>query len=416
MDVIRDPLYGPVPVDDVARRLIDTAAFQRLRRIRQLSEAFAVYPSAVHTRFEHSLGVYHLTREIIRRLDERGELGDVDDDQRRLATYAALLHDLGHHLGAHLLEEFGYPGVSHEDTGAALFTVGEVGEILRDTGIARAPEIVSEMVRHDGGHALGGLVSGACDADKLDYLARDAYHCGMPPGFDQAQLAGSLILATNPQSGAREIGIDADGLAAFEQMLVTKSTLYREVYFHPTVRCAMVMLRALIIRALELGLLALEELQTWTDEEVFTLLRVRVADTEDALVADLVERLLARRLYKRAASLPLSAAPALTPGQITEVEERLASRLGLSEGSLLLDIPRKPTMLSTDILVRCDDGSVVHAGDLGPNQGFALNELQSALYAASGRIGVFTSERMSIAPAIIESEIESVLNTSNNNR
>src|SRR5437868_2758379 len=104
MDMIRDPLYGPVAIDETARRLIDTGPFQRLRRIRQLSEAFAVYPSAVHTRFEHSLGVYHLTREIIRRLHERREIDGVSDGERLLTTYAALLHDLGHHLGAHLLE------------------------------------------------------------------------------------------------------------------------------------------------------------------------------------------------------------------------------------------------------------------------------------------------------------------------
>ena len=398
---IRDPLYGPIALDAIAEALIDTPVYQRLRRIRQLSEAYTVYPSAMHTRFEHSVGVYHLATTIVQQFRDRGELADVDPDEVRLVPYAALVHDLGHHLGAHLLEEFGYPGISHEAAGAALFTSGDVGRILASTGIPHAGACVGEMVNHEGDHPLGGIISGACDADKLDYLIRDAYHCGLPAGFDQPHLRSGLTVVTDPATGAPTVGLDGAALGSFELMLISKSALFRNVYFHPTVRCAMVMLRALIVAALESGLLARHELLAWTDEEVFTILRLRVKEraplSGDAhLVAELSERLAARRLYRRAVSLPLSAAPALSPDQVRDVERRLAHGAGLGAGQLLVDIPRKPTMLSTDILVRLADGRVVHASKLGPDDGFALNAMQEALYAASGQMSVYVA-----APAAV---------------
>ena len=360
----------------------------------------------MHTRFEHSLGVHHLARTIVRQLGERGELGEVDEDEARLVPYAALVHDLGHHLGAHLLEEFGYPGISHEHAGAALFTTGEIGRILSDTGIRHAADRVAELVLHEGAHPLGGIVSGACDADKLDYLVRDAYHCGLPAGFDQPHLSGGLTVLADPVTGKATLGLDASALGSFEMMLVSKAALFRTVYFHPTVRCAMVMLRALIVAALEGGLLARDELLAWTDEEVFTLLRLRVRERSvegvaasgfaSGLVAALSERLAARRLYHRVLSLPLSVAGPLSPEQVARIEARLGTEAGLGPGELLVDIPRKPTMLSTDILVRFASGLVVHASRLGPEDGFALNAMQEALYEASGKVAVYAAERVSL--------------------
>ncbi len=391
-DVIRDPLYGPITLDETARALIDTAAFQRLRRVRQLSEASALYPSAMHTRFEHSVGVYHLAKTMVAELRARGELGGVKEDEQRLVPYAALCHDLGHHVGAHLLEEFGYPGVSHEETGAAQFATGEVGAILAATGIPDAGRHVAELVQHQGYHPLGGVVSGACDADKMDYLLRDAYHCGLPAGFDQAHLRTSLTCVVNPESGRLELGLDADGLTSFEQMLYTKSILYRTVYFHRTVRCAMVMLREIIVAALDSGVISLDELRTWTDAELFSVIRERGGGRgTPPHVGRLVERLMARDLYSCVASLPLSAAAPPNPAGLATAERRLAPRLNLARGEVLVDVPRKPTMLSTDLSVRLASGRVVNASRLGPDDGFAMNEAQAALYAASGRVSVFTA-------------------------
>ena len=396
-DVIRDPIYGPITLDETARALIDTPAFQRLRRIRQLSEASALYPSAMHTRFEHSVGVYHLAKTTVAELRARGELGGVKEDEQRLVPYAALCHDLGHHVGAHLLEEFGYPGVSHEESGAAQFTTGDVGAILAATGVPNAARQVSELVQHLGYHPLGGIVSGACDADKMDYLLRDAYHCGLPAGFDQAHLRTSLTCVVDPRTGRLQLGLDADGLTSFEQMLYTKSILYRTVYFHRTVRCAMVMLREIIVTALDEALISVDELRTWADAELFSVLQERTRGRgTPARIAALVERLMARDLYSCAASLPLSAAAVPNPAGVAAAERRIAARLGLRRGEVLVDIPRKPTMLSTDLLVRLPNGRVVNAGELTADDGFAMNDAQAALYAASGRVSVFTARPMAL--------------------
>ena len=95
-EVVRDPLWNTIRLDRTAVRIIDTPAFQRLRHIRQLGLAYLVYPGATHTRFDHALGVYHLTRRALALLGERGELEPVDPLECRLVPYAALLHDIGH--------------------------------------------------------------------------------------------------------------------------------------------------------------------------------------------------------------------------------------------------------------------------------------------------------------------------------
>jgi phosphohydrolase domain-containing protein len=115
-----------------------------------------------------------------------------------------------------------------------------------------------------------------------------------------------------------------------------------------------------------------------------------------ARIGALVERLMARDLYSCAVSLPLSAAGAPTPAGVASAERRIAARLGLKRGEVLVDIPRKPTMLSTDLLVRLPTGRVVNAGDLAADDGFAMNEAQAALYAASGRVSVFTARPVAL--------------------
>jgi len=406
--VIRDPIYGPIPLDPIARRLIDTRAFQRLRRVQQLSLAYLVYPSAMHTRFEHSVGVYHLARLIVQGLERRGELGDVAPDDVRVLPYAALLHDLSQHLAAHLLDEFGIEGFEHEEVGAKTLGTGEIGEILASTEIADVAVRIGDIINQRSPNPLAGIVAGNCDADKMDYIARDAYHCGLPIGYDQGHLRDAITLVRDPETGRQVIGLESSGLTSFEQMLYSKSALYRNVFFHRTVRGAMAMLRALVICAIDSGLLELEELHLWSDSELFTVLRLRVEGRKQAgganaaMVTSLLDRLLARDLYRPACAFPLSVMPKPPAEVILEAERRLAHRLGLAPGHAILDFPAKPTMLATDILVRCEDGRIRNARDLRPEDGFALNAAsQQALYIASGSVTLFTSEPRRVDRAIV---------------
>ena len=103
--LIRDPLWNTVTLDDAAVSIVDSAAFQRLRYIRQLGLAHLVYPGATHTRFDHAIGVYHLAQRALRQLTLRGALGEIAEHEQRIIPYAALLHDIGHYPFSHALEE-----------------------------------------------------------------------------------------------------------------------------------------------------------------------------------------------------------------------------------------------------------------------------------------------------------------------
>src|SRR4026209_2768963 len=127
-EVVRDPLWDNIRIDAAALDVLDTPAMRRLRYVRQVGHAFLVYPGATHTRFEHALGAYHLTRRALASLEERGELDDVPPDDR----LAALLHDIGHYPFSHALEEAGFP--SHEALGVAKLRQGDLGGRLDEIG------------------------------------------------------------------------------------------------------------------------------------------------------------------------------------------------------------------------------------------------------------------------------------------
>jgi uncharacterized protein len=410
--VLRDPLYGPVALDPLARRLVDTRAFQRLRRVQQLSLASLVYPSAMHTRFEHSIGVYHLSRSILDGMARRGELAGIAADEIRLIPLAGLLHDTAQSMSAHLLEEFGMEGAEHEEMGARAFEQGELGGILAESGIPDAGRRIGEIVSGRGDSPLVGLIAGNCDADKMDYLARDAYHAGLATAFDQTYLREALSLMHDPEGGAPRVGIDVSGLGAFEAMLYAKARLFRTVYFHPTVRSAMGMLRVLLVTALDRALIDIEELADWSDSELFTVLRVRAASrmpprfSAAVRIDELTDRILSRRLYHRAASFSFTAVRKLSPGAVLALEAEMADELGLAAGEVIVDVPAKPTMLATDLLVRMADGTVRNARDLGPRDGFALNASQEALYESAGQASVFTAEPRIVDPAQVVRRIE----------
>src|SRR5881394_3177719 len=128
-EILRDPLWNNIRVDELTLQLVDTEIFQRLRYVRQLGLAFLVYPGATHTRFEHALGTYHLARRSLSLLGEEGGLARVPNDEPGIILAAALLHDLGHYPFSHALEEIG--AMHHEEVAQGIIAGGEVGSLLR---------------------------------------------------------------------------------------------------------------------------------------------------------------------------------------------------------------------------------------------------------------------------------------------
>jgi uncharacterized protein len=396
MEIIRDPLWNNIRVDPVALRLVDTAAFQRLRYVRQLGLAYLVYPGASHSRFEHALGAYHLARRTLALFDERELTQGLDRDSCRLVRFAALLHDIGHYPFSHALEEIG--ALHHEEVARPLITSGDIASILRQELGDDAPERVMALIRGTSDSPLQGLISGSLDLDKIEYLKRDAFMCGVNYGdIDVDRLINSLTLAPDPERGTMMVGISEKGLSALESLLFAKYQMYRNVYWHHAVRSATAMYKRLVDGALRAGSLSAETLAAFTDEGLLHELAQRAPTS---LLAAMRER----RLYKRVFECPAAELP---PGigewiaddraLLVDVEDQLAFELDLEPGEILLDYPVKTQMLGLDILVRRRGGSVRRLTAEGWEGAVNLPKLSEELYGSARWLRVFSARRVPLA-------------------
>ncbi|MBI4545399.1 MAG: HD domain-containing protein, partial [Gemmatimonadetes bacterium] len=265
--ILRDPLWDTIRLEPTAVRIADSAAFQRLRYIKQLGLAHLVYPGATHTRFDHAVGVYHLAQRALAVLQEENALAEVPDAERRLIPLAALLHDIGHYPFSHAIEELEetlIPG-DHERLAGRFLQDPEVHAALLEVA-ADGPGRVEELIRGVSPSALQNLVSGSLDLDKIEYLKRDARFCGVPYGeVDVDRLLYALALLRDPATGRLEVGVREKGVAALESLLFAKYQMFRNVYWHHGVRAATVMYKRIVADALGAGLLEPEELLGQTD-------------------------------------------------------------------------------------------------------------------------------------------------------
>jgi hypothetical protein len=384
-EVIRDPLWDNITLDAAALAVLDTPEVQRLRYVRQLGHAFLVYPGATHSRFEHALGAYHLTRRALASLDQRGELGAVTASDRRAVALAALLHDIGHYPFSHGLEEAGFP--HHETQGVALMARGELRARLDGLGGPELAEEIGRLVRGRSVSPLQRLITGTLDLDKIDYLSRDAHMCGVPYGtLDVDRLLASLTMV--PSGDRLEIGIVEKGVSALESLLFAKYQMYRNVYWHHAVRSATCMFKRAVRGAVARGVVTPATLGTLTDDAFMEILIERDGS---ALAAAIRER----RLYKRALDLPASEVAVATPwvsddpALLETVEDQLAVEAGLAPGELLLDFPSRPDMLSVGLPLRLRDGGVVRLTDEGRSGHLGLPRIAEELYRSARRLRVF---------------------------
>ena len=237
---MRDPIHGFIKLSRKERELIDTKVFQRLRRIRQLAMTFLVYPGAVHTRFDHSIGVMHIAGRICNRLRElnSGRVCDEDIDRVRLA---ALLHDVGHgpfsHVSEHILKRHAPPDT---DTGQVLEKIHEkitvdivqndpqINDILNEDEC----DFVVDMIQgQEAWDWRCDVVSSELDADKMDYLLRDSYFTGVKYGeYDLEKVIESFLIDVNETETA--LAISSKGIYALEQLLLARYHMTQQVYWH----------------------------------------------------------------------------------------------------------------------------------------------------------------------------------------
>ena len=411
LEIIRDPLWDNIRLDRAALAALDTPTVQRLRYVRQLGHAFLVYPGATHTRFEHALGAYHLTRKALASLEERGELACIAEEDRLAVRLAALLHDIGHYPFSHALEEAGFP--SHEKLGVAKLDRGELGERLREIGGAGFPARVGALITKQSPSPLQGLISGSLDLDKIDYLSRDAFMCGVPYGtVDVERLLASLTLVET--AGRSEVGVHEKGVSALESLLFAKYQMYRNVYWHHAVRAATCMFKRAVLAAAAAGAIADATLEETTDDALMELLLRRGGGGPDAMsrgpaagapgspIADwraLAGAIRARRLHKRAMDLPASDVPAGAQAWLADdaaltarVEDALASEVGLAPGGLLLDFPSRSSMLGVDLPLRLRGGAIDRLTDEGRAGQLGLPRVADELYRSARRFRVFVAQ------------------------
>ena len=244
---VRDPVHGFVSFAPDEVRVLDTCVMQRLRRIRQLAYANLLYPGAVHTRFDHSIGVFHIAGQLAEKLI-------TDPHERRVVRLAALIHDVGHgpfaHVSETLLERFrrnmeSEPASSHqihEEITIQLIEDGEIAETLGST----INDVLAVLKGNAGSTLLGQLISGPLDADKQDYLLRDSHYCGIAYGvYDMARLHNTLERIDDSY-----IGLASGGIDALEQFLLARYHMTRQVYRHKV----RLITDSMVVRGITLGI------------------------------------------------------------------------------------------------------------------------------------------------------------------
>ena len=308
--VFRDPVYGYVHVyDQLIWDLIQTKEVQRLRRIKQLGGTYMVFHTAEHSRFSHSLGVYEMARKIIRALMHRGTI--LSEDERLLVLSAALLHDLGHGPFSHSFESVF--SVRHElFTERIIMENTEVNRVLEAYQKGFATKVRDVINKTYPNPLIISIISSQLDADRLDYLLRDAYFTGAPYGeIDVERILRTMRVVNN------KIVYKVSGMHAIEDYLMSRYQMYWQVYLHSTGRSFDLVIQNMLRRVRELifsgyefkrPLGALKDLFLEEDPSVETYLKFDdstisyyaslFTDEEDEILRDFADRFINRRLLK----------------------------------------------------------------------------------------------------------------------
>src|ERR1051325_9308474 len=286
--LIRDAVHGDIEMSSLEVELIDTPEFQRLRGIKQLGTAYLVFPSAVHTRFEHSLGTSWMAHRILQTVRSAHAVSAEDENVIRVA---ALLHDITHIPFGHTLEDERRVLPRHDKDEARVdffLRQSAIGRILKREGIQ---EPVINMIRGNDSYQ-SDIISGPISSDLLDYLRRDTYFCGLSQNYDQRIFEsfmvenGRLVMNLEKQGRLRQ-----DALSEMVNLLRIRYTLSERVYYHHT----KVSSGAMISKAVELALregMTIEELRTLRDETLIWMLRELY--TRNPTIAHLLNRLESR--------------------------------------------------------------------------------------------------------------------------
>jgi HD superfamily phosphohydrolase len=345
--LVRDAIHGDISFSRKTEiPLIDTPEMQRLRGIKQLGTACLVYPSAVHTRFEHSLGTCYLAHRIMSTMEEQQEKSLFTPEQKKAIRVAALLHDVSHIPFGHTFEDERQIFERHDtaDRITYFLNAGTLGKMLRDLGLSSPVQNI--LMRSEEGAPISEIISGTICADLLDYLARDGYFCGIAQGYDQRIFRyfrfenGIFYLDAQKEGIVRE-----DVLSEVINLLRLRYFMSERVYFHHAKTSS----GAMISKAVELAVkngLSRNDLFPLKDEGLLSLLAMKF--TNSRAIQSILDLFQSRKLYKRCYVLTRKIGPTKQQELINRYHRNLASRED-AENVLI----RKTRLKEGDIIIYC---------------------------------------------------------------
>jgi HD superfamily phosphohydrolase len=308
--IINDPVYGFINIfDEIIFDLIEHPYFQRLRRIKQLGLTHFVYPGAMHTRFQHSLGALHLIQSSIDIIRSKGH--EITEEEALAAKIAILLHDTGHGPLSHTLEDLWSKEISHEEF--SLLFMNELNKEFNGE-LSLAIKIFKNQYHKK---FLHQLVSSQLDMDRLDYLRRDSFYTGVSEGVIGSDRIIKMLNVHNDN-----LVIEAKGVHSIEKFLIARWIMYWQVYFHKTVISADQLIGSTMRRAKHLimqgkkidctpsleyflkekykddnTLNILDNFSKLDDNDIAASLKIWT-DSEDKVLALLSQNMLNRKLFK----------------------------------------------------------------------------------------------------------------------
>ena len=313
--VLKDPVHSYIHINyEVVWNCLDSKEFQRLRRIRQLGGDFQVYPTAEHSRFSHSLGVYEIVRRMVTEIKSLSvELSEYD---KICVMLAGLLHDVGHGPFSHAFEHI--TNHSHEDYTAKIILGGtELNRVLTEVS-PRLPEDIVSIIEHNHPNdILNQIISGQLDADRMDYLLRDSYFSATSYGqFDLERILRTMRVRKIDEN-KKALVVKYTGIHSVEDYIMARYQMYWQVYYHPVARSYEAVFIQLfnrlkdifkenkeyfsdmkvLIPFLEKNVVSVEEYFK-LDENSLLYCCSLIQDKDDEIAADLAQRLQNRRLFE----------------------------------------------------------------------------------------------------------------------
>lgn len=330
--LVKDPVHGYIVLEEDMLRIVDSTAFQRLRRISQLPLVYLVYPGARHSRFDHSLGCMHLAKMF-------GERLGLDGYKLKVLTIAGLVHDLGHTPYSHLLEILlREKGLTHEDmTLKILEEDSEISSSIERCGVS-VKDVKNILEKKE---PLGSIISGPVDVDKLDFLLRDSYFTGAFYGvIDIAR-----IIYTSRLINGR-VALSTKALGVLEELAIARYQSFMNIYFHHTVRAAQTMfLRGvrMLRDLLDFPQMSIEEYLDHDDFTVWCLMHQNEKTRE--VIRKIERRILPKVAYEYRIHESREHLKLIRDAEaVKNIEELIAGESGVPQEYVWIDTPYIPPL------------------------------------------------------------------------